>query len=592
MKKYIYILSLVIGALLYSCEETLNVAPKNIMQDEAIFNSDAGIEAYLASLYNSIPMYSFESTGISWGNGGLPAPEYVSEMLSACFWVELQNFSAFFSQVGKWNEAYKGIRNTTNFISKIESASISQNDIPKYLAEAKVIRAWYNNELVRLYGGVPIITEVLNFTGDNLADLQVPRNTEKEVYDFILKDIDEALPNLNETSGGGRINKYVALALKSRAMLYAASSAEFAPVQLDGLVGIPSSEAIRYYQAAYDAAQAIIDAGKYSLYNSNPDKAQNFTDLFLNTAGNPEVIFLKMYKYPERCHVWDLAMLPYSQRSPRTYSSNSCPTLEIVEEYEYIDGSDGKLKIADDTGEPIEYQDPAAVFENKDPRFFGTILYPGSTWRGNPIEIQRGIIDGDQTLISGVENDLYKGIPIMGEDGPGNNNGLGTLSGFYLRKYLDPTMSPSDVAYNSDQDWIVFRYAEVLLNYAEAAFKLNKTADALWAINEIRRRAGIVELSEITEDKIRHERMIELAFENHRFFDIKRWHVAHEILSSIKIHGLMPFLVYHEGGDPGYIFKAEGIGYIRTFHQETDYSLKISDSEINANPNLVQNPGH
>ncbi len=576
--------------MIYSCKETLNVAPKNIIQDEAIFSSDAGIEAYLASLYNSIIMYSFESTGISWGNGGRPAPEYVSEILSACSWVEYRNFDGFFNNVGNWSEAYKGIRNTNSFIENIEIASIAQNAKSHYLAEAKIIRAWYYNELVRLYGGVPIITEVKNFTGDNLEDLQVSRNTEQEVYDFILKEINEALPNLNETSDKGRINKNVALALESRSMLYAASSAEFAPVLLeDGLVGIPSSEATRYYQSAYDAAQAIINGAKYSLYNSNSDKAQNFIDLFLNTENNSEIIFLKMYKYPERTHRWDLAMLPYSQRSPLTYSSNSCPTLEMVEEYEYIDGTDGDLKIADNNGEPIEYKDPTSIFENKDPRFFATVIYPFSKWRGNTIEIRRGIIDGDETLISGVSNDLYKGIPIMGDDGPGRNDGLGTLSGFYLRKYLDPEKTPSDVAGNSEQDWIVFRYAEVLLNYAEAAFKLNKTEDALWAINEIRQRAGIAELSKITEDKIRHERMVELAFENHRFFDIKRWHIAHEILNSRKVHGLMPYLIFDESGEHKYIFNKAEIGYFRTFNQ-ANYYLRIDDSDINANPNLVQNP--
>jgi starch-binding outer membrane protein, SusD/RagB family len=593
MKKNIYILILIVGALLFSCEKTLDVAPENILQDEAVFSTDVGIEAYLASLYNSINMYSFESTGISWGSGGEAAPEYISEILSACSWVELRNFDGFLNWMADyWSEAYQGIRNTNNFIIKVQSANIAQDAIEEYLAEAKVIRAWYYNELVRLFGGVPLITEVQEFTGDNLADLQVPRNTEKEVYDLILKDIDEALPNLSETSAPGKINKDVALALKSRSMLYAGSSAEFAPVKLDGLVGISSSEANRYYQAAYNAAKAIIDGEKYSLYNANPDKAQNFTDLFINTAGNPEVIFLKMYKYPERTHKWDLAMLPYSQRSPLTYSSNSCPTLEMIEAYEYIDGSDGELKLTDNNGDPIEYKDPIAVFENKDPRFFGTIIYPFSKWRGNTIEIRRGIIDGDQILTSGVSNDMYKGIPIMGMDGPGRNDGLGTLSGFYLRKYLDPARTPSDVAFNSDQDWIVFRYGEILLNYAEAAFKIDKPGDALWAVNEIRKRAGIAELSEINEDKIRHERLVELAFENHRFFDLKRWYVAHEILNSTKVHGLMPYLVYDEGGDHGYIFKPEEIGYFRTFHQETDYYLKISDSEINANPNLVQNPGH
>src|SRR5690606_32567234 len=143
-------------------------------------------------------------------------------------------------------------------IEKLPEAALNDEKRQHLLGEAYFIRAYYYFAMVKRYGGVPIIKQVQYFTGDNIAELQVPRNTEAEVYDFIASDLDSAALLLDVTNARGRATRYAAFALKSRAMLYAASSAEYATVQLDGLVGIPASRAAEYWQAAYDAAWEIL----------------------------------------------------------------------------------------------------------------------------------------------------------------------------------------------------------------------------------------------------------------------------------------------------------------------------------------------
>jgi hypothetical protein len=572
-----------------SCDEVLDVLPENIVQDEAVFSTEAGIEAYLASLYDNLPLNDLSI--VNWGTGQLSNLTTVSLNPKT---VDPPSLDNQINGLNKWGSMYSVIRSVSNFIGKISKSSLSTDEINGYLGEAKFLRAYYYFGLVELYGGVPLITEVQTFTGGNLSDLQVPRAKEQDVYDYISKELDEAAELMGETSELGRANKYVALTLKSRAMLYAASSAEYAPVLLDGFVGIAPSEADRYWEAAYDAAKQVIESGKYSLYNENSDKTLNFQELFLNTDNNPEAIYVKAFKYPDKSHRYDLIMLPYSQRSPLVYSSNCNPTLEFVNQFEYVDGSSGELKLTDIDGNPIEYQNPTDLFIDKDPRFLATVIAPFTTWRGNVIEIRAGIIDGTQTIpSSGEYSKLHKGINIMGEDGPGRNDGLGTYTGFYVRKYLNPEMDRSSVAFNSDQDFIALRYGELLLNYAEAAYESDKKADATWAINQIRERAGIKLLieSEVTQDKIRHERMVELAFENLYFFDLKRWRTAHEVLSNTTFTALEPYLVLHDGGENGYIYKTKKVGYPKTFFSYM-YYLKISDTEMNSNPNLVQNPSY
>jgi hypothetical protein len=356
------------------------------------------------------------------------------------------------------------------------------------------------------------------------------------------------------------------------------------------LVGVPASEAGRYWQAAYDAAKAVTDANRYSLYNKNPDKTQNFTSLFLDTD-NPEVILSKSFQLSVNAHSYDLWVAPFGVRSPAGYSSRLNPTLELCEAYEYTDGSDGALKLEDGDGNPVKYAGPDDLFRDKDPRFAATFIYPFADWRGVPIDVQAGIIDGGQTITASLYNTLYKGRHVIGRNGIGGGGEI-SQTGFYIRKYLNPNYAPSDINGNrSEQQYIEFRYAEVLLNLAEAAMELGRTTEALTAVNLVRERAGIKLLTAagLTLEKIRHERRVELAFENHRYWDIRRWRIADQLLNNRSFGVILPFFVMD---DNTYIFKKGTVSTPpKTFLPKLYYE-RIDPAEINRNPKLVQNPNY
>lgn len=571
----------------FSCTENLDVAPQNIIQDETVFSNESAINAYFASLYYSLPIedFRFHVYGGFNSDGGSTLPIFTDEA-TICSNDDRQDIGGGTS-LGWWG--YNDVRNVNQFIDKISSSAFAKEKVDQWLGEAKFIRAYYYFGMVKRYGGVPLITSVQNYTGDNLDELKVPRNTEKEIYDFIAKELDESAALLGETSSVGRVNKYVVYALKSRAMLYAATEAKYSSVQLNGLVGIQASSADAYFQSAYEAAQRVISSGKYSLYNKNDDKSANYTSLFLDDA-SPENIFIKQFSYPDKAHSYDLWMLPRDGvGSSIGYGSRLNPTLELVESYEYKDGTDGKLKFSVG-GNPVEYKNYSDIFLNKDPRLDATVILPFSTWKGYTLDVRAGIKDNGQTITSGDYNTLHNGMHVIGFNGIGGG-GEKSQTGFYARKYLQPAYDRTKVAnFTSAQSFIDFRYAEILLNYAEAAIELGKKSDAKTAVNLVRDRAGIKKLddADVTLDRVRHERRIELALEPHRYWDIRRWHIADKLLNNTKFSAILPYYVVSTNS---YIFETKSVSYQRTFTPNMYYEM-IPSSEISKNPTLIQNPGY
>ncbi|HMI03038.1 MAG TPA: RagB/SusD family nutrient uptake outer membrane protein [Pedobacter sp.] len=598
MKKtvlYIFIFSLCI-----SCKNALNIKPQNIIQDEAIFSSESGIEAYMASLYQQAPLEDFNF----WTLRGTAPNTQVGEQI-AHYTEEAINVSGYDPvnigdgrNLPQWN--YVQIRNINNFIEKLPASNLEAAKKNNWLGEAKFLRAYHYFEMVKRYGGVPLITIPQLFTGSNIEELSVARNTEKEIYDFIAKELDEAALLLSETSVRGRVNKYGVYALKSRAMLFAGSIAKYGTMQLNGTLGIPAGDADIYWQLAYDAAKKVIGYGKYSLYRKNENKTLNFQALFLDqTIANTEAIFVRIFKYPERGHSYDQYNIPWGVRGGSGYSGSLNPTLELVEEFEYIEGSPGKLKLTDGSGNPIKYNNAIDLYANKDPRFAATIIYPFSDWKGTVIDVQAGLIDGTSTITTTNYAELYdvvskikgnKGIRIIGLNGISGGTQI-SQTGYYVRKYMDPVYTPSElIPGRQDQDWIDMRYGEVLLNYAEAAIELNKVSDAKTAINDIRDRAGIKLLTdaEVTRDKIRHERQIELAFEKHRYWDIRRWRIGESLMNATRYSAILPFKVLD---DNTWIFKTAKAGNPKTFLNRFNYEW-IDQAHLTVNPKLIQNPGY
>lgn len=512
---------------------------------------------------------------------------------------------ALFEQ--KFSDMYKYIRNCNDFLYQIEVSTILAEDKKIELeAEVRFIRAMHYFTLAKRYGGIPLIKESQAYDPSNIESLRVPRNAEKEIYDFIITECQaaaEGLPETRDSEGKYRANKYVALSLCSRAALYAGSIARYGTVQSNGLVGIPSSEAERYFQVSEEASKAIIDSGKYALYNKKPDnKAQNFCDMFLKGNGdNGEYIFQKQYSVAGgKAHSWDKRNAPFSYRAGG-WGCGIAPTLELVEAYEYVDGSEGTLKLEDEKGNKLRFDDPYDLFANKDPRLFASVYLPGSPCQSTKIEWKRGIIvsdneryqatsqpDGGNTVeINGVT------YSTSGKDG-GADAGDASKTGFYQKKFFDETLTDMNMN-KSETPWPVFRLGEIYLNLAEAAMELNKSSEALEAVNKIRERAGIALLSTISLEKVRHERRVELAFEGHRFWDLKRWRVAHLDVEQGGLNGFRGTALYpwYDIRDGKYVFER---GYnapkqVRIF-LDKNYYTKINQDDMNSNPNLVQNPGY
>lgn len=562
--------------MLYACSKDLDVQPVDILPEERVFQDKTLLNSYLATLYDAIPFDEF--SGISYG------------------WTEESN-----GGIGEGTQwwGYTHVRRVNNLIERLPTSSFDDETKTTVLGEAKFIRAYYYFSMVKRYGGIPIIKEVQEYIpGGDISSLQVPRSKEKEVYDFIAADLDEAAGSLPETSVSGRANKYAALALKSRAMLYAASSAKYAPVQLEGIVGIPSEFADAYWQAAMEAADDVIQPGKYSLYNSNPDKQANFQDLFL-AKDNPENILTKDFLYPRKTHNFDRDFIPYGVRGPDGYSSGSAPTVQLVEEFERVDGSPGTLQVGTSVS-PVFYHNAVDLFADYDPRLRASVIVPFDLWRGEAIDVQAGIYDLNNKVEAGDYSALYNPethkidetgtLHVVGKSGFGGSEKTNT--GFYMRKYLNPALERSQIRTNgSDQHWIALRYAEVLLNYAEAAMELNKTAEAKEKINMIRERAGIAALEDVsvTLERIRHERMTELTFEGHRWWDYIRWRTADQVFNNRSVQQLRP---YYDIQEDAYRFEVTNVPQVfKTFNVRA-YNVAIPAEELVKNPLLVQNPNY
>ena len=518
----------------YSCDY-LDVPPINIIQDDAIFNSESGITSYMTTLYYDLPIEDFRYTQQGFnvsgkGQGRLPnvsgeamcsSSDDISTIGDGTWW-------------GCWD--YGKIRRVNYFLKNFPAyKSNFQNTVlaDAWMGEAHFIRAYCYFAMVKRYGGVPILREPQEYVGD-IESLKVPRDTEKACYDFIAEDLDEAfrlLPDNEEILGKGRATKYAALALKSRAMLYAGSIARYGTVDLNGLVGIDKALANDYFELAYKAVKELEKSKKFSLYRKNSDKEKNFAELFL-AEDSPENIFCKYFQRNVNAHGWDVYFVPYQYRG-NGFSSNMNPTLEFVEMFEHKDGTPANFA---ERAKDTYFDDPSELFQNMDARFGGSIIYPNAIFKGEPCSIQKGLIieDGskkenatnyEEAVYTANDGQVYH---IVGKSGSGNYSG--NMTGFFMRKYLNENMPQSEVIENySEQHWIEFRYAEALLNGAEAAVEMGQHLDdALLWINDIRSRADIkqLSLSDLTVDKVRHERRIELAFENHTYWDLRRWRIA------------------------------------------------------------------
>ena len=575
IRNKIFITSIII--FLTGCYDPFDLTRNDIISDDVVFDNPNLADAFLFDLYDRAQFH------IKSGNGNL------NMGLISSYGGESRNYGVSwqipYTQVvdvdynenglqGKVLDYYDYglIRECNQMITKLpQSKNLTQYFIDSRVSEARFIRAHAYFEMVKRFGGIPLITDVVPIQG-NYDEIYRERNSEKEIYDFISSEMDEISELLPAFAiEEGRITKWTALALKSRTMLYAASVANFGSEQLNGLLGFPSNEVSKYYLESLNASREIIQSGVFSLYRKFSDPVENFGNLFIDEVGNSEIIFSEKYDYESgKSHQWDALAQPAGFGF--NWSSNYPVYLETLEQFDFIDGSSGKVdRDMYDDNTPI---DPNWYFEMRDPRMKASIFYPGSSFKDGRVFFHRSMRGN---LEGWPQNGLSKLTGSM-------------ATGLLIRKRTNPD-TPD--ATRSSTDYIIFRYGETLLNYIEAAYYLNDpNGDMASIMNEIRDRAGMPSLikSEITEDKIRQERRCELAFEDHTFWDLRRWRIAVEELDNVRRHRL--HYRFDANNETYTIEMADGdLGGVR-LHPERNYYYALGLSRLADNPKLIENPGY
>ena len=567
------------------CQGVLDVTPKDQFPDQAVFADPNLAQAFLNDAYRGLGHGLYEIMLASMTDETHFIHNYNTEVVlqslitsSARGALDDGRYSHF-----NWGPSYSRIRQTNIFLSHIDAAGFDDALKRRMKGEAYFLRAYFYHNLMRMYGGVPLITKVYGLN----EDYKVARNSFKETVDFIVANADSAAALLPLSFSGtdvGRATKGAALALKARVLLYAASDLYNLNPSDSTFTGYTTpQDRAALWRAAKNAAKAVMDLGIYGLFRPSPaspqEATQNYGDLFLQRMS--EEVILSRFFLSTR----DDGYHPGLHNGPNgfhTWGGNT-PIQNVVDDYRMANGS--KF----DWSNPVE---AAAPYANRDPRFYASIAYDGAPWRTRPDDVKN--LDPVGTIQTFRALTLTGGSVVAGLDTRDSpvENWNGAYSGYYLRKFIDPSINAQ---FTREQvPWIFFRYAEVLLNYAEASIELNEVGDALTVLNQIRRRAGMPDLvaGPDLRDEYRNERRVEMAFEEQRFFDARRWMIAPQVLNK----DAFGINIFANGTSPtdrstwtNYRYETHSIQ--RRAWDDKMYFMPISLDELNRNPLLSQNPG-
>ena len=546
-----------------SCEDALDKLPLDAPSDETFFSNETELDLALTGAYRDV----------YWRSGGLPFMSLLDNAADLGFlrtdFSSMQGYAAgnHSSQSGgfeaTWDRMYSGIGRCNNLLTNMERAqdNVQEATFNQIKAEALFLRAYYYSWLVQLFGDVPFVTEFET----NIEEAKVPKTPQGEIATALYADLDAAADVLPPSYGAadkGRATRGTALALKARLALHVGD-----------------------YAIAADAAKTVMDEGVYSLH---PDYAELFTYAGERSA---EVIF-------DMPHLEGFLTTNIPrQQGPRNLAGYSqiVPSQFMVDSYECIDGL------------PIDESplyDPSKPFENRDPRLDASIIRPQALFGGYVFETHR------DSLVTTRYVD-GKATRVANQDGI---NPFSSFTGYLWRKFAAPEDMPGNVD-TGELNWIIMRYGEVLLIYAESKIELGQIDNTvLDAINQIRARAYGVDVSATTDypaitttDQaelrtiIRQERKIELAHEGLRMMDIHRWDIAQYVMPGMLLgrpipgYSAMTFVPQiDEHGHPHYDGAESSYRPVqaRVFDPAKDNLWPIPQKDIDVNDNLVQNPNY
>ena len=613
-KKYILVVFAAFTLVMSGCKDFLDQDPDRIMSEEEIFADKELIRSVIANYYGRID-------GTAWGmninNGDQIYNQSIIDDV-AKFDGGPDNRSTFEDDRFRTYD-YTLIRNINQFLQGLQTATILTEEEQKpFEGEARFLRAWVYFNMCRSMGGMPIVgDEVFDYTvGMDVTPMQKPRVTEAAMYDYIISEcraVADLLP-VTKQINGARANKWTAKMLEARAALYAGSLANYNnkmsnPVQTTGgEVGIAADKAQAYYQMALSAATEVINSGVYVLQDNNPeDKGRNFYEATSVKINNTEVIWARDYKYPGQTVEFTKLNIPKSHAEDIDNSAYG-PVLNLVEQFEPVDTENpgaGAKFVTTENGTYKFYETADAPFKERDPRLWGSVIYPGTDFKGKEVVLQAGQLvkeNGEwKTLVGDLDSKDINGKLITAYNGPKESNEQYiNKSGFYFRKYMDEATGSSTRGKNSEMWWPRFRMAEAYMIAAEASFELNNNTKALEYINAVRNRAGVKPLTTITLENIVHEYRVEFAFEDHRYWDMKRWRLADKVWNgnnsdeTARHRRLWPYRV-NAPGDPNdgkwvfiedFFFMSPNARY---FKMQNYYNF-LDMGWVNNNPKMVKNP--
>ncbi len=525
---------------LNSCSDFLEVTSKSQVSDNSLWSASENADLFLNNVYAGLPgPFTTDDPGENWTDNAM-----VSRVgPSSRNLIALSQYAPNNSP-SHWGH-YTSIRKANLFIEKVNSSNLPEQWKKQRLAEARFLRAYYYMLLAVYYGGVPVITDVLNINEQGDAVFR-PRNSAEETFQFIINECEEIAPDLPLQSEAGRVTRGAALTLKGWCELFWASP-----------LYNKENQASRWAAAA-STNKRVIDLGVYNLF---PD----YNTLHFETNNNNvEVIFDKQYiggtnLGGSREGLQGPWVVGGSQRSWGGVN----PTQELVDEYAMANG----LTIDD----PASGYDPKNPYINREKRFYQSIVYDGAEWLGYEIVIKQG---------NRTATDL-------------SDANEATNTGYYLRKGLNPLYAINGQHRQNSASFIIFRYAEVLLSYAEAQNEATGPDQSVYgAINQVRERSELPPLKPgLNQDEMRkaihRERRVELAFEEKRWYDLLRLKLAEK-----NLNGTVHAMVIEQINNDWTYHVVPAPGGQRIFYPEKNYSLPIPQSAIDRNPKLVQNSNY
>lgn len=576
-----FIILVIFLIVFVSCKKSafLDSNDVEVVNRELVFSDSARTMQFLTNLYVDL--------GFGYTLNGDNAPADFSKVCDEAEgrYPALGNFDKvvtqgtfagnFYQQFSNhWSRLYTNIHNVNIYLTEVERSPLSASLKTRTKAEARFLRAFYYHFLLKYFGGVPLIGDKIYLTSD-VAD--TTRATYADCIDYVVKELDEVANILPASYSGfnyGRITKGACLALKSRVLLFAASplynggSTATTP-ELIAITAYPTYDDGRW-EKARQAALDVINLGTYSLNIDNTTKPGNgFYKLFVSRVNNEFIL-------PRPMPTGKQVESAFNPRSRGGGSYFYYPTQELVDMFPMLNG----LPITS-PGSGYNENNP---YVNRDPRFGYTVIYNGSLYYLNSARALREI-------------NTYKGAASDGIVGISSNTA--TCTGYYNRKLSDE-MAAVTGGSNVDRSLPIIRYGEILLNYAEASNEVGNTNDALNAIKQLRTRAGITAgagsqyglPTAPTKDSLRkliqNERAIELAFEHHRFYDIRRWKIGAPLLDGKYVHGMEITRI----GTTGSNYTYKRINVRTRYFKEIYYYWPIPTKDVTINPKLLQNPGY